>query len=316
MTVLVTGACGWIGRQVCEYLAERGVDVVGADLAETDGQWIRFQRLDITQPLDFPAGGIDAVIHCAGYAHRPNETPAEQKRFYAVNRDGTRNVLDWCVRNGVRRFLYVGSIASYDWKAANGKPVDEDHPVRLDTHYARSKHEGEQLVAASLLDWRIVRLATVFGEGDQANFSRMVQAMKRRLFFIPGKGEARKSVIPVDLAAALISRFVLMEAVPHRIINLALPEAPSLAEICSAYHAVCGLPRVLKVPLVLVRFLGKCGDLAVKMFRRFPFTSQTLGKLTQSTEVSTRRMGACFADYDFGFFSDYLECSKEYYKSL
>ncbi len=290
--------------------------MIGADLEERDGPWLRYVPIDVAKPIDVAVDGIDAVIHCAGYAHRPNETPEEQKMFYAVNRDGTRNMLDWCSRNGVGRFLYVGSIASYDWKSADGRPVDEDHPVLLDTHYARSKYEGEQLVAASSLDWRIVRLATVFGEGDRANFSKMASAMKKRIFLVPGKGSARKSVLPVEVAGGLISEFALMDSVPHRLVNMALPDAPSLAGICAAYHEVCGFPPVPHIPVGLLRVVGFGGDLLAKLLGGFPFTSYTLGKLVQTTEVSTARMQTCFPEMEFQAFSDYLETCKDYYISL
>ncbi|MDH3982530.1 MAG: NAD(P)-dependent oxidoreductase [Kiritimatiellaceae bacterium] len=316
MTVVVTGACGWIGRAVCACLQSKGITVIGADLTESDGPWDDFHCLDITTTLDFFLSGIDTVIHCAGYAHRPNETPEEQKMFYAVNRDGTRNMLEWSARNGVERFLYVGSIASYDWKSANGVAVAEEHPMQLETHYARSKQEGEQLVTESALDWRVVRLATVFGEGDPANFSRMVHAIKRRLFFVPGRGIARKSVVPVDIAAELICRFALEKSVPHRLINLALPKAPSLAEICTAFHEVCGLSKVPRLPMPLVKALAVGGDLATAVLGRFPFSSRTLEKLVVSTEVSTERMQECFPNQDFGSFRDELEKCKEYYISL
>jgi len=44
MSVLVTGACGWIGQEVCAFLQQKGNVVFGADLRETDGPWSRFQR--------------------------------------------------------------------------------------------------------------------------------------------------------------------------------------------------------------------------------------------------------------------------------
>lgn len=392
MKILVTGARGWIGRKVCEYLASQSHVVIGADVLPVNSEWLlvnggglsSYTQLDITKPIPgnltsdsrLLASGIDAVIHCAGYAHRPNETADEQKLFYAVNRDGTQHVLDWCERQGIKRFLYVSSIAFYDWERGrsevrkceekcakkcvssevrecassevrkfesarvlesgsskvttlqsaarnpnNHQPltingVTEEYPVALPTHYAKSKYEGEELVRNSPLDWRVVRLATVFGDGDRANFSRMASAMQKHLFPIFGKGCARKSVIPVALAAELIAEFTLLDHPPHQLINLGLPTAPSLAEICDAYHQICGLPKCLSIPMPLAKGLGLCGDLAAKILGKFPFTSLTLGKLTSDTVVDVSRMQDCFPDREFGSFRDYLKQCAEYYKSL
>lgn len=175
MKILVTGACGWIGRRICIYLASTDNEVIAGDLTESEGPWTCFRCLDITRPLDIDCSDVNLVIHCAGYAHRPNETADEQKMFYTVNRNGTQNVLDWCERQGVERFLYVSSIAFYEWAQTNGltaesgdsmpalqsathtinqqrSSVAEDHPISLPSHYAKSKYEGEQLVSSSSLD--------------------------------------------------------------------------------------------------------------------------------------------------------------------
>ncbi|MDB4790981.1 NAD(P)-dependent oxidoreductase [Akkermansiaceae bacterium] len=319
MAVLVTGAKGWIGRRVCSYLSLIGKEVVAADLGPAEdagGPWSGYVQVDITRPLRelLISTKLDAVIHCAGYAHRPNETTEEQKMFYAVNRDGTQHVLDWCEQEGIERFLYVSSIAFYDWGTVSTASVTEEHPVALPTHYAKSKYEGEQLVSSSSLDWRIVRLATVFGEGDRANFSRMARAMKRHLFPVPGKGSARKSVIPVDLAAELLAEFALLDNPPHQLINLGLPEAPCLREIADAYHEICNLPRCPALPMSIARTLGFCGDLAAKILGKFPFTSDTLGKLTTSTEVSVDRMLECFSNRKFGSFEEYLSECQDWYR--
>lgn len=319
MAVLVTGAKGWIGRRVCSYLSLIGKEVVAADLGPAEnagGPRSGYVQVDITRPLRelLISTKLDAVIHCAGYAHRPNETAEEQKKFYAVNRDGTQHVLDWCEQEGIERFLYVSSIAFYDWDIVSTASVTEDHPVALPTHYAKSKYEGEQLVSSSPLDWRIVRLATVFGEGDRANFSRMAKAIKKRMFPVPGKGSARKSVIPVQLAAELITQFSLLESPPHQLINLGLPKAPNLREIVDAYHDVCGLPKCPTIPIPLAKGLGTCGDVAAKILGKFPFTTDILGKLTTATEVSVERMQACFPDKEFGSFEEYLSECQDWYR--
>ena len=344
MVVLVTGSQGWIGRHVCAHLSSIGVDVLGLGIGPIRGgqlQCSQYLQVDITEPLgDLGVSSrVDAVIHCAGYAHRPNEAAEDQEMFYAVNRDGTQHVLNWCEREGVDRFLYISTIAFYDWAQSNellcengssaavssndlcvdknqNSSVAEIHPISLPTHYAKSKYEGEQLVAASSLDWAVVRLATVFGVDDRANFARMANAMKKRVFPIPGEGTARKSVIPISLAAELIALFALMDNPPHRLINMGLPKAPTLREIADSFHKVCKLPRCPVLPMPVARTMGFCGDLAAKVLRKFPFTTNTLGKLTTSTEVSVDRMLECFPDREFGSFEDYLSECHDWYQSV
>ena len=320
MHVFVTGCNGWIGQQVCKCLAGSGVEVLGGDLQKflcpglLEANEVTYFSIDIRSPLVRLECEVDVVIHCAGYAHRPNETSEEQAMFYAVNRDGTKNVLDWCERQGVGRFLYVSSIAFYAWRRSGGLFVNGDHPVHLPTHYAKSKYEGEVLVRESSIDWRVVRLATVFGDGDRANFSRMARAMKKRMFPILGKGNARKSVIPVDLAAELIADFSLLDNPPHRLINVGLPSSLSLDEITRAYHKCCEFPRCFRLPMQAARLMGAGGSLAAKILGNFPFTSETLRKLTTDTVVSVDRMLECFPDKDFNSFEDYLLECKDWYK--
>ncbi|MDB4566492.1 NAD(P)-dependent oxidoreductase [Akkermansiaceae bacterium] len=326
MRVVVTGAAGWIGQKVGVCLAARGCSVIGADILEQSvfearfddkkSCWDEYHRVEITCPIDNYISGVDAVVHCAGYAHRPNETAYERKKFYAVNREGTKHVLDWSERFSVKRFLYVSSIAFYDWESPEDLVVGEEHPVKLSSHYAKSKYEGEVLVRESLLDWRVVRLATVFGDGDRANFSRMARIMKKRMFPIPGKGEARKSVIPVDLAAELIADFILLDNPPHRLINVGLPSAPSLDEITEAYRKICGFPKCLKLPMPVARAMGAGGSLAAKILGKFPFTLDTLRKLTTDTVVSVDRMLECFPEREFEDFDEYLGRCASYYSDV
>lgn len=320
MRVYVTGCNGWIGQEVCKYLVGSGVEVLGGDVQKSlclgllEAYSVDYFSIDIRNPLPRLKCEVDAVIHCAGYAHRPNETPEEQAIFYAVNRHGTKNILDWCGRQGVGRFLYVSSIAFYDWKQSGDFFVRENHPVSLPTHYAKSKYEGEVLVRESSIDWRVVRLATVFGNGDRANFFRMSRAMKKRMFPILGKGDARKSVIPVDLAAELIADFCFLDNPPHRLINVGLPSALSLDEITEAYHKCCELPRCYRLPMTAARLLGAGGSLAAKIFGDFPFTSDTLRKLTTDTVVSVDRMLECFPNKNFTSFENYLLGCKDWYR--
>lgn len=300
-TILVTGASGWIGRHVCTALQAKDCFVLAADLRESSGPWDAFLPLDITQStfpnleslLSLTQGHVpSAVIHCAGLAHQAIETPELIERFFAVNAHGTRNVLAACETWGIPRLVYVSSIAFYDW--SQSQPLTEDAPISASTAYAASKLEGENAVLESTLDGRVARLATVFGEGDPANFAKLAKALKAGQFLVPGKGTARKSVIPVELAADCLAEMAVRDIIEHKLINLGLMVAPTLHEICTAFTISCNFPAAKALPLPLFRLLALAGDVISKLKPQFPLTSTNLRKLTTSTQVDCKKAAGLF----------------------
>ena len=193
--------------------------------------------------------------------------------------------------------------------------MSEGAHLRPNSAYAASKLAGEQLCVESL-DYRVVRLGTVFGDGDRANFEKLAGALARRRFLLPGTGDARKSLLPLPLAARLIADLALRDEIPHRIMNLALPEAPSLREICGAFSSHCGFPRPLSVPLGILRPAARIGDWVARSRPNFPLTSVNLGKLTTSTVVNTRRMQETWPKEDWGDFARWLAPCADYYRSV
>lgn len=318
--VIVTGAAGWIGREVAASATALGLEVIALDAAaESAGPWMAYRVADIASDVvlslaSAPAlHGAFAVIHCAGYAHRPIETVDEIKRFHAINRDGTDRVLELSRRVGIGRIVYLSSIAFYDWR--KGCDFDERGPLASLTAYAESKLAGERLCRESGLDWRVARLGTVFGNGDRANFAKLADAMARGRFVVPGKGSARKSVLPLALAAELLVDLTVRECVPHQLVNVALPITPTLAEICDGYTRVCAFPRAKRVPLGLIRAMARFGDIAAALRPNFPLTSRNVRKLTTSTTVNTDRMIETWPKRKWGSFEEWLQESADFYRS-
>jgi UDP-glucose 4-epimerase len=256
------------------------------------------------------------VVHCAGRAHRPVETPAEIACFEETNVAGTRGLLAACKKYGVRRIVYISTIAGYEWTRPPADGVSEDAPLSASTAYARTKLEAENLVRESGLDWRVVRLATIFGTGDRANFAKLAGALKRRRFVVPGNGAARKSVLPVELAAEALARLALKDEPRHRLMNVALPEAPTLRELCDGFSAACGFARGRSVPLVLLRAGAAAGDIAARLRPTFPLTTANLRKLTTSTVVNPTRLYETFPDFPRPTFAEALEPAAEYYRNV
>ncbi|GAA1160162.1 hypothetical protein GCM10009630_67840 [Kribbella jejuensis] len=118
-TVLVTGASGIAGREVSRGLAAAGHQVRRADVAPApdpaDAGIGEFVRCDTRTPTDVldAVDGCDAVVHLAAWhnAHRPGVSDAT---IFAVNVDGTFNVLQACRAAGVQSVVFASSMA-YGW---------------------------------------------------------------------------------------------------------------------------------------------------------------------------------------------------------
>jgi len=119
MRVLITGASGIAGQAVCRLLRGRSditvrrADVgppVGGDLAEME-----FVRCDTRTPEDArrAVAGCDAVIHLAAW-HCAHQPPVSDATIFAVNVDGTFNVLEACRSEGVKAIVFASSMA-YGW---------------------------------------------------------------------------------------------------------------------------------------------------------------------------------------------------------
>ncbi len=118
MKVLVTGAAGNAGQAVTRLLANEGFTLRSADVAPPpggDSGGGEFVRCDTRTPEDVrrAVAGMDAVVHLAAWhsAHRP---PISDATIFAVNVDGTFNVIEACREAGVQALVFASSMA-YGW---------------------------------------------------------------------------------------------------------------------------------------------------------------------------------------------------------
>ncbi len=180
MRALVTGAAGFAGRHLVEHLLACGDEVVASD---REGG-----------PDDVPAGAThapldvtdeqacwelladarpDLVFHLAGVAHvvRAEQDPA---RCLAVNRDGTRNMLQACLDGFANvRVLLVSTAEVYGRVEPERMPVTEEQPLRPATVYALSKAQAEmeaQVAAARGLHVVVARAFNHIGPGQSDDF--------------------------------------------------------------------------------------------------------------------------------------------------
>jgi 2-alkyl-3-oxoalkanoate reductase len=196
--VLVTGATGFLGSAVVGECLARGFCVRG--VGRRSGKvpnGVSFFPMDLRGPvgLEGICEGVNAVIHAAGLAHRPEETKWEE--FFENNVSATANVMAAARAAGVARVVLVSSVAVYGRQEES--PIEESAQARPDSLYAKSKHLAEQEAMRIAADGRlrlvILRLATIYGEEDPGNVARLIRAIDRKRFVWVGHGGNRKSLI-------------------------------------------------------------------------------------------------------------------------
>jgi dihydroflavonol-4-reductase len=155
MTVLVTGATGFVGSAVAKALVGSGSPVrvlvrSGSDRSNLQELPVEIVVGDLTDraSLDRGLAGCSGLYHVAADYRLGTRVPAE---LYRSNVEGTRNILDAAREAGIGRMVYTSSVATIGLPA-DGSPGEEATPVALDDmigHYKRSKYLAEEIVLSA-----------------------------------------------------------------------------------------------------------------------------------------------------------------------
>ena len=152
--VVVTGASGFIGSAVTRALLRRGVNVValfepGADTTNLDGLEVEHRVVDISDETQLK-GVFDGARYCFHLAAKFGFWPKDASSFYAVNVQGSRNVVSAASESGVERIVYTSTVATLGlWKTKSGTPSNEDDVADLSHlygNYKKTKYVAEHEV--------------------------------------------------------------------------------------------------------------------------------------------------------------------------
>ncbi len=180
--IFITGATGFIGTQLVRRLLEQGhtIRALSRRGGDQDGPltWVR-GRLEARDTYAHALEGCEAVVHLGALTGK-----AKAADFKRSNVDGTRALIAAARTAGVRRFLFISTIATR-------YPELERYP------YAKSKLEAEALVKESELDWTIMRPTIVLGPGSPI-LKSLAALAKLPVTPIFGSGQVEVQPIMVD----------------------------------------------------------------------------------------------------------------------
>ncbi|WP_390614474.1 NAD-dependent epimerase/dehydratase family protein [Maricurvus nonylphenolicus] len=255
MKVLVTGAKGFIGREVSMRLKLDHVvlehvrslspgDKVSSNIIECDLEdenWLKHLT------------GVDAIIHLAAVAHNKSTNPTLVER---VNVDATLNLANMAIEAGVKRFVFVSSIGVHGNNSV--KPFNENDIPCPHSEYALSKLKAEKalldLTRAEDLEVVVVRPPLVYGKGAPGNFRKLMRLVHSLPVLPFGLCTNKRNVISVQNLADFLVVCLEREEAANQIFCIAEDTSISIKDL--TYSIAKGLgKRIYNIPIPKFLFL-------------------------------------------------------------
>ena len=245
MKVFVTGATGFVGREIICRLHDAGHEIHFLTRSHNSASALAVEwgfdgqnYVGDIQDADFlktSLKGLDAVIHLVGII---SEVGANT--FENVHTLGTKNIVAAAQQAGVRRFIHMSALGT--------------RPNAI-ARYHKSKWAAEEIIRGSGLDYTIFRPSIIYGPRDM--FVNLFAKMSRLLPVLPviGSGQSKLQPVPVADVATCFVRALSEPKSIGQTYDLCGGEALSFEQVLDAILQVTGRKRwKLHLPLALARF--------------------------------------------------------------
>lgn len=293
MHVLVTGGTGFVGRNLCAELVERGHDVTALsrrpyEKSLPDGVETAVGNVENYDSIANEIAGVDAVVNLVALS--PLFKPKGGKeRHFEVHLEGTKNVVRAMEAGGVDRLVQMSF-----------QGASPDSTVSA----LRAKGEAERVVKASGLDWTIFRPSVIFGDGGEfIGFTKLLTTPY--ITGLPGGGKTRFQPIWIGDMVRIVADSLEDDRHIGKSYDIVGPEKLTLADVTElAYEADGKSVTILPIPMVLSRLALRIADpLPFVPFGMDQYRSLKEDNTTDSNDIDQFGLGVS----DMRTLSDYLD---------
>ncbi|CAN5459454.1 NAD(P)H-binding protein [soil metagenome] len=287
--ILLTGASGFVGSHVLPALVDGGHRVralvrtdqacaqVQRRVASHQRHAVEFAIADVTRPETLAPAlrDVEAVIHLVAVPRDYNGG----KDMMRVNLGGTRNLLAAMSQAGVPRLVHMGALGVLD-------------DPRL--HFARSKAQAEEEVAASGLDWTILKPSVLWGERDGFfNLIALLVRISPGIVPVPAGATSRFQPFWVDDLARVVVEVLASPADSvGRRYELGGPAYWTYRQMTEEVIRGMGKRRViLPLPLALIKSVARVSEM---LRLPFPVASDQLRQLNLDNSTALDAVPAAF----------------------
>ena len=271
MNIIITGATGFVGKNLSKFLKEKGHHISPLSLRKA---W----------ELDQNA---EAIIHLAGKAHDTKNTSAE-KEYFEINTELTKKLFEEFLNTSAQDFIYFSSVkATAD--TVEGF-LDENHKSNPQTPYGKSKLYAEEYLLSQKLPENkrlfIIRPCMIHGPGNKGNLNLLYKFVQKGIPYPLAAFENKRSFLSIDNLNFLILEMLSNKNVGSGIYNFADDEVLSTNELVKLIANTSGKKEKLwKISSKLISATAKMGDVM-----KLPLNSERLKKLTENYWVSNQKI--------------------------
>ena len=274
MKVIITGASGFVGKNLTHYLSQNNVESKALSLR--NDSWKR--------EFDKHA---DAIIHLAGKAHDTSNTSAAEE-YFKINRDLTIQLFNEFLSSDIRDFFYFSSVKAVA-DTTDGILTEEIFPNAL-TPYGKSKREAEEFLLSQKLPESkrlfIIRPCMIHGPGNKGNLNLLYKIVEKGIPWPLASFDNERSFLSIDNLSYLLLKMLRSNTIKNGVYNFADDESLSTNDLVALISKVLVKKQKLwKVSPKLIRSIAKIGDTLP-----LPLNSERLKKLTESYVVSNQKI--------------------------